>query len=64
MKVERFICPICGKIKRNLPNNLEPYKHYSKEIIENVKNGTITSDILEYEDYPSEITMRRWKTQK
>lgn len=60
IKIQRYYCPNCGKIVRSLPNFLLPYKHYTKDIIENVKSGTITPDTIGYEDYPCEMTMERW----
>lgn len=59
--VKRYQCPKCGKIERKLPNNILPFKHYEKDIIEGVTEGWITSDTLGYEDYPCEITMKRWR---
>lgn len=59
--IERFICPVCNTVHRNLPDNVLPFKHYTKNIVEGVLDGTITPDILGYEDYPTENTMKRWK---
>lgn len=63
VSVERYKCSGCGCIHRKLPNNISPYKQYEVRIITGVINGTITSDMIEYEDYPCEMTMKRWKTQ-
>lgn len=52
--VKRFRCPVCNCIHRNLPNNIFPYKQYDARII--------TSDMIDYEDYPCEMTMARWRT--
>ena len=60
VKIERFKCPVCKHIHRVLPDDLYPYKQYSAEIINGVLDGSITSDTLEYEDYPCEATMHRW----
>lgn len=60
IKVERLRCPVCKHVRRILPNYLYPNKQYSATIIDGVLNGGITNDILEYEDYPCESTMRRW----
>ena len=60
-KVRRFHCSKCGKIHRELPSCLMPYKHYNKEIIQGVVDGTITSYDLDYEDYPCETTIKEWK---
>lgn len=61
IKVERLMCQKCGCLVRNLPPTLSPYKHYENDVIEGVREGIITSDTLGYENYPSEITMKRWK---
>lgn len=61
IQIERFICPMCGVIKRDLPNTVLPYKQYSKAIIFGVINGRITTDTIGYEDYPCYVTMERWK---
>lgn len=58
--VERLICKDCGRISRNLPGNLSPFKHYENDVIEGVREGLITPDTLGYENFPSEMTMQRW----
>lgn len=60
LKIQRYRCPKCGKIHRNLPDCLFPYKHYNSEIIIGVIDGLITCETLGYEDYPCEMTMKRW----
>lgn len=60
--VKRFKCPVCNCIHRNLPNNIFPYKQYDARIIIGVIEGKITSDMIDYEDYPCEMTMTRWRT--
>ena len=64
--MQRVQCLECGKVSRVLPDNLIPYKQYEKDVIEGVQEGLIDSDILGFEDYPCEMTMRRWRkdTQK
>lgn len=59
--VQRYQCKICGFTFRDLPENVERFKQYEKELIEGVQEGLIDSDILGYEDYPCEMTMRRWR---
>lgn len=59
--VKRFRCDKCGEIHRNLPNNIFPYKQYDARIITGVIEGKITSDMTNYEDYPCEMTMTRWR---
>lgn len=61
VKVKRFKCIECNKLYRELPDYIFPYKHYDGEIIKGVVEGYITPDILGFEDYPSEITMKRWR---
>lgn len=60
VKIPRIFCPNCNTIRRLLPDYIYPFKHYEAEIIQGVVNGVITNDILEYEDYPCESTMKRW----
>lgn len=64
LKVRRFKCIECNKIHRELPEFIFEYKHYEAEIINGVMEGYITSDSIDYEDYPSEITMERWRSRK
>ena len=59
--IERLICHECRHIHRELPNNLLPFKHYRTDIIEGVLMGTVTCEDCKYEDFPSEMTMMRWK---
>ena len=59
--IERYICVNCRFIHRNLPEFLVPYKQYEKHIIDGFIFGTLTSEMLEYEDYPCPSTVRNWK---
>ena len=61
IKVQRFRCCHCGRIHRELPDFIFPYKQYETEIIRGVLEGYITSETLGYEDYPCEMTMIRWR---
>ncbi len=63
-RVKRYTCPVCGSVHRILPDFLLPRKHYEAEIIKGVINGSITPFDLDYEDYPCEMTMARWKAEK
>ena len=54
----------CGKYKRDIPDWLVPFKHYTKETIEQVRNGEVSEEDILYEDFPSEVTMKRWRSQK
>ena len=63
--VQRYRCKSCGHVWRDLPDNILPYKQYEREMIEGVREGLIDSDILGFEEYPCEMTMKRWRgTQK
>lgn len=64
IQIDIEVVTCCGHYKRILPEYLLPYKHYTKDVIEKVRNGKISSDDLEYEDYPCEMTMKRWKKQE
>ena len=59
--ISRYHCKPCGHTFRVLPDFLAPFKHYNVGIIMDVVDGNITSDDLEYENYPCEKTMWRWK---
>lgn len=64
IRIERFRCPVCGEIHRNLPDYILPYKQYEADIVMGVIEGLITCETIGFEDYPCEMTMTRWKTQK
>ena len=59
--VERYVCTECRHIKRYLPDQVLPYKHYEKNIIKGFVSGRYSSDDIEFEDYPCEITVKKWK---
>lgn len=61
IEIERFRCPVCGQIHRELPDYIFPYKQYEAEVIRGVLEGFITCETYGYEDYPCEMTMARWK---
>ena len=63
-KVERQYCPKCMVVRRRLTNDLYPYIHYSGYVVDGVLLGRITPDTVGFEDYPCEMTMKRWKTRK
>ena len=60
MYIRRLKCRQCGRIHRELPGRLLPYIQYDRSIVMGVINGLITTDDLNYEDYPCEMTMVRW----
>lgn len=62
--LKRYKCPVCGIIRRDLGGDLIRFKHYEKEIIFGVIEGTITTNTFGFEDYPCEMTMKRWLSQR
>lgn len=63
ISIQRFKCPGCGSIHRNLPDYIFPYKQYEADVIIGVIENLITCDTVGFEDYPCEMTMLRWKAQ-
>lgn len=49
---------------RELSELLVPYKQYEAEVIIGVLEGLITCETIGFEDYPCEMTMLRWLSQK
>lgn len=64
VRIQRFRCPCCGEIHRELPDYIFPYKQYEIEIIKGVLEGFITCETIGYEDYPCEMTMLRWRASR
>ena len=64
MRLRRLRCVKCGTFHRALPEVLFPYKQYEAEVIRGVLEGLITCETIDFEDYPCEMTMERWKAQK
>lgn len=60
--IERYSCPAGCGLFRVLAEFLFPHKHYDADIITGVLDGTVTPEKKEFEDYPCEKTMVRWKT--
>lgn len=58
--IRRLRCPKCGRIHRELPDIIFPYKQYEAEIIQGVVQGRITADTEGFEECPCEGTMRTW----
>lgn len=48
--IRRMRCPKCGKVYRELPEDIFPYKQYEAEVIRGVLEGLITSETIGYED--------------
>ena len=63
-EAEQERCPGCGAIHRELGGLFFPYKQYEAEVIFGVLEGLITCETLGFEDYPCEMTMLRWLSQK
>ena len=61
VQIRRMKCPHCGKLHRELPDFMVPFKHYKVEIISGVIDGIVTADDEDSEDYPCMTTMERWK---
>lgn len=60
--IERRRCTECGRSFRLLPDDQVPHKHYSVEVIEKVIEDDFTEEeLLEYEEYPCDATVARWK---
>lgn len=57
IEIERFRCPVCGQIHRELPDYIFPYKQYEAEVIRGVLEGFITCETYGYEDYPCPISI-------
>lgn len=62
--IRRLRCVVCRAVHRELPEVIFPYKQYEAEVIIGVLEGVITSETLGFENYPCEMTMDRWLTQK
>ena len=58
--IRRFRCRSCGRVQRELTDEMLPYKHYTKDIIEGVVDGLITEWTVGFEDYPADATRKRW----
>lgn len=62
--LDRYICPNCGEIHRELPEDILPYKQYESEIIHGVVEGLIDEETYGFEDFPSSMTMHRWRNEE
>ena len=60
IQVERMKCEHCNRLHTALPNTLTPFKHYETDVISGVLDDLITTDDLDDENYPCEVTMNRW----
>lgn len=55
ISIERFRCPKCHSVRRDLNDQLR-FKHYDKEFIFSCLSGKDTSTY----EYPAVITIYRW----
>ncbi len=62
--IRRLRCTRCRMLHRELTEFLFPYKQYESEVIIGVLEGLITCETIGFEDYPCEMTMLRWLSQK
>ena len=60
----RSYCPKCRSVRRELPDWLMRFKQYEKDIIEGVQEGLITDSTIGFEDFPCEMTKKRWRKNK
>ena len=60
--LHRYKCSKCGKVHRGITNDVIPYKQYSAVVIFGFISGRLSVDMLKYEDYPCELTVRLWHT--
>ena len=58
--VERRRCLDCGATVRITPATLYSYKQYEAAVIDGFVSGTLDISMLEFEDYPTEQTIRNW----
>lgn len=58
--IRRLQCTKCHTLHRKLPNYIYRFKQYERDVIDGVVEGYITSDTLDFEDYPCELTMKHW----
>ena len=59
--IRRLKCSSCGRLHRELPDCLAPYKHYASEVISGVLDGIVSPDDEDSTDYPCETTLHRWR---
>jgi len=59
--IRRLRCQDCSSTHREIPDVIFPFKQYEAEIIIGVLEGYISPETFGYEDYPCEMTMKRWR---
>lgn len=64
LKVPRCRCTNegCKRLHTVLPNFLSENKHYDNELMEDVLDAVVSENDPGYEDYPSGVTMERWRS--
>ena len=58
--IRRLKCSKCGKLHRELPDFLAPFKQYATEIISGVLDGIVQTEDEDSVDHPCEKTMSCW----
>lgn len=58
--IRRLKCSKCGKLHRELPDFLAPFKQYATEIISGVLDGIVQPEDEDSVDYPCEKTTSCW----
>lgn len=53
--LKRVYCPVCNKLHMVMPDFIEPYKQYNKNVIDGVRNGTNDCSAAD------NATLYRWK---
>lgn len=61
IKLYRVRCPYCNTYHRVISSEILPYKQYKSVIIYGFVNDILSSDMAEYEDFPSDETIERWR---
>ncbi|WP_373219159.1 DUF6431 domain-containing protein [Ruminococcus sp. 5_1_39BFAA] len=56
--LKRYWCETCGKLHTEIPDFIEPYKHYNKETINKVRGGNTETF------WGDESTIKRWQAEK
>ena len=56
IRVKRYSCKKCGSWHTLIPDDILPYKQYSKKIV----NGEVDLEDTQYENYPCDMTKKRW----
>lgn len=60
ISVRRLRCGSCMSVHRELPEIVEPYVRYESRIIFGLMLGTLKKTAVEFVDYPSRCTFKRW----